>query len=164
MSESFRIRLATAADASTIAWHRARMFQDMGDVSADAFETLRTKARACIGEWLERGGYVGWLASPADRPEIIIGGAGVQVQPILPRPLAPSAIGEGRQATIVNVFTEPEWRRRGIAGLLIKEIIDWSRRERLDRLLLHASNEGRSIYERLGFVANNEMRFADDAR
>ena len=140
------------------------MFQDMGDVSDDAFETLRTKARACIEEWVDRGSYVGWLASTADEPETIVGGAGVQLQPILPRPLSPAAIGEGRQGTIVNVFTEPEWRRRGIAGLLIKEIIDWSRRERLDRLLLHASNEGRSLYERLGFVANNEMRFVDDAR
>jgi len=164
MSESFRIRLATAADANTIAWHRACMFQDMGDVSADAFETLRSKARACIEEWLERGGYVGWLVSTADEPETIVGGAGVQLQPILPRPLSPSAIGEGRQGTIVNVFTEPEWRRRGIAGLLIKEIIAWSRREHLDRLLLHASAEGRSLYERLGFVANNEMRFVDEAR
>src|SRR6267142_644265 len=86
MSESFRIRFATSQDADTIAWHRARMFQDMGDVSVDAFETLRKKARSCIEEWLERGAYVGWLASPADRPEIIIGGAGVQVEPILPRP------------------------------------------------------------------------------
>src|SRR5438552_5003146 len=33
MSESFRIRLATAADANIIAWHRARMFQGMGDLS-----------------------------------------------------------------------------------------------------------------------------------
>src|SRR5438093_6745063 len=75
MSESFRIRLATAADANIIAWHRARMFQDMGDLSAGAFETLRTKARACIEEWLERGGYVGWLASTADELETIVGGA-----------------------------------------------------------------------------------------
>src|SRR6266446_2586660 len=49
-----------------------------GMFSVDAFETLRkkAKARACIEEWLERGAYVGWLASRADRPEIIIGGAG----------------------------------------------------------------------------------------
>ena len=76
MSESFRIRFATSQDADAIAWHRARMFQDMGDVSVDAFETLRKKARACIEEWLERGAYVGWLASPADKPKIIIAGAG----------------------------------------------------------------------------------------
>jgi GNAT superfamily N-acetyltransferase len=162
MSESFRIRLATFADAETIAWHRARMFQDMGDVSAEAFETLRGKARTRIEEWLDRGDYVGWLASPANQPEIVVGGAGVQLQPILPRPLSPSMIGEGRQGTIVNVFTEPDWRRRGIAGLILREIITWVRSERLDRLLLHASDEGRSLYEKLGFTADNEMRFIGD--
>ncbi len=159
MPDTFRIRRATAQDAGIVAWHRARMFQDMGDVSRDAFETLRAKARVRLKEWLDSGDYVGWLATSADQPEMVIGGAGVQLQPILPRPVNAATVGEGRQGTVVNVFTEPQWRRRGIAGLLMKEIITWSKNERLDRLLLHASDEGRSVYERLGFIAGNEMRF-----
>jgi GNAT superfamily N-acetyltransferase len=138
------------------------MFQDMGDISGNAFEILRARARARLEQWIDSGNYVGWLASPADQPEVIVSGAGVQLQPILPRPVNVSTIGEGRQGTIVNVFTEPQWRRRGIAGLLVKEIIAWSRNEQLDRLILHASNEGRSIYEKLGFVATNEMRLVCD--
>src|SRR5438552_1186056 len=55
---------------------------------------------------------IGWLATPADKPETIVGGAGVQLQPILPRPVDTSTIGEGRQAIIVNVFTEPEIKLR----------------------------------------------------
>lgn len=161
-NDAFQIRRATAQDADIISWHRARMFQDMGDVAGDAFETLRTKARKHLEQWLDKGNYIGWLASPADEPEVVVAGAGVQLQPILPRPVDASTIGEGWQGTIVNVFTEPQWRRRGIAGLLIKEIITWSKNEQLDRLILHASEEGRSIYERLGFVASNEMRFVDD--
>ena len=159
MPETFRIRRAAAQDAGIVAWHRARMFQDMGDISGDAFEILRAKARVRLKEWLDSGDYVGWLAAPADQPEIVVGGAGVQLQPILPRPVNASTVGEGRQGTVVNVFTEPQWRRRGIAGLLIKEIITWSKDEHLERLLLHASDEGRSVYERLGFIAGNEMRF-----
>jgi len=159
MHDTFRIRRATAQDAGIVAWHRARMFQDMGDVSRDAFETLRAKARVRLKEWLDSGDYVGWLATSADQPEMVIGGAGVQLQPILPRPVNAATVGEGRQGTVVNVFTEPQWRRRGIAGLLMKEIITWSKDEHLDRLLLHASDEGRSVYERLGFIAGNEMRF-----
>ena len=135
------------------------MFQDMGDVSDDAFEILRAKARLRLKEWLESGDYISWLATPADKPETVVAGAGVQLQPILPRPLDASTIGEGRQGTIVNVFTEPQWRRRGIAGRLVKEIITWSWNERIDRLLLHASDDGRSVYKRLGFIAGNEMRF-----
>lgn len=131
-------------------------------VSGDAFEILRAKARTRLEQWIENANYIGWLATPADEPEMIVAGAGVQLQPILPRPLDVSTIGEGRQGTIVNVFTEPQWRRRGIASLLIKEIIIWSKNEQIDRLVLHASDEGRSIYERLGFIASNEMRFVGD--
>lgn len=163
MEKSFRIRRATAQDADVIAWHRARMFQDMGKVSGDAFEILRAKARKELKRWIDDGHYLGWLATlSSKKSELILGGAGVQLQPILPRPVSVSTIGEGRQATIVNVFTEPVWRQHGIASLLIKEIIAWSRKEQLDRLILHASDEGRSVYERLGFVASNEMHFARD--
>jgi GNAT superfamily N-acetyltransferase len=159
-SDSFKIRRATRRDADVIAWHRARMFQDMGDVSGDAFEILRTKARARLEQWIDSGDYIGWLATPADKPETIIGGAGIQLQPILPRPVDTSTIGEGRQGTIINVFTELQWRRHGIAGLLIKGIVAWCKSERLDRLILHASDEGRSLYEKFGFVASNEMRLS----
>src|ERR1700676_2102583 len=154
MSDTFRIRRATAHDADIIAWHRARMFQDMGDVAGDAFEILRAKARTRLKEWLESGDYVGWLATPADESAKVVAGAGVQLQPILPPPLDRStteragaqrrrrasprgyarrepsiSISEDRQGTIVNVFTEPKWRRRGIASLLLKEIITWSKNE-----------------------------------
>jgi GNAT superfamily N-acetyltransferase len=156
----FQIRRATVQDADVIAWHRARMFQDMGNVSGDGFEILRAKARLRLKEWLKSGDYIGWLATPTDKPDTIVGGAGIQLQPILPRPLDVSTIGEGRQGTIVNVFAEPQWRRRGIAGLLIKEIIIWSKNQQIDRLTLHASDEGRSIYVKLGFVPSNEMRLA----
>ena len=136
------------------------MFQDTGDVSGDPFEILRAKARTRLEQWIDNRNYIGLLTTSVDEPETIVAGAGVQLQPILPRPLDVSTIGEGRQGTIVNVFTEPQWRRRGIASRLVKEIIAWSKNEGLDRLLLHASDDGRSVYERLGFIAGNEMYFA----
>ena len=84
---------------------------------------------------------------------------------MLPHPLTSpngdAAISEGRHAIIPNVFTEPEWWGRGVA-LLIQHIIAWSCEQRLDRLVLHASAKGRALYERLGFIAMNEMKFAGD--
>ena len=41
----------------------------------------------------------------------------------------------------------------------MNEIIAYARRERLDRLVLHASDQGRALYDQMGFVLNNEMRF-----
>ena len=64
MSDLFRIRLARPADAETIAWHRARMFQDMGEVPPKLFETFRAKSRDRLHDALAHGEYVGWLATP----------------------------------------------------------------------------------------------------
>ncbi|TMP95769.1 MAG: GNAT family N-acetyltransferase [Verrucomicrobia bacterium] len=139
MSESFRIRLATPVDADTIARHRARMFQDMGEVPPNLFETFRAKSRDRLHDALARGEYIGWMASPENDSNIIVGGAGVHLQRTLPHPLSRSVLAEGRLGIIVNVFTEPEWRRRGIAEMLLRRIIEWARAERLDICVLPSS-------------------------
>jgi GNAT superfamily N-acetyltransferase len=163
MPDEFRVRLATPADADIIGWHRARMFYDMGDIPDHLFEEFRRRSRERIHEQLISGEYVGWLASTSEARDKIIAGAGTQLRRVMPHPsTGPNGepeIGEGRHAIIINVFTEPEWRRRGAAALLMQHIIDWSRQERLDRLVLHASDDGRALYERLGFEQTNEMKF-----
>ncbi len=168
MPESFQIRLATASDADVIAWHRAQMFQDMGEVPPDLFDALRAKSRAHLEVALTNRDYVGWLATVATSPATIVGGAGVALHNVLPHPLVSqdgeTQIAEGRHGIILNVFTEPEWRRRGVAARLLERILDWARAEHLDRLVLHASKEGRTLYKHFGFVATNEMRFAGDLR
>jgi len=37
-------------------------------------------------------------------------------------------------------------------------IIAWSREQNLDGLVLHASDDGRALYEQLGFICTTEMR------
>jgi len=66
---------------------------------------------------------------------------------------------EGRQAIVVNVFTEPEFRRQGLARQLMLAVLAWARDERLDSLVLHAAKDGRALYESLGFTQTNEMRY-----
>ena len=162
MSE-FQIRRATVADLDLISRHRARMFQEMGELPSDLFESFRIRSRDALRQMFERENYFGWLASSENEPERIVAGAGVQLREVPPHPQA-NANGKidiisGRQAIILNVFTEPDWRRRGLAALLIKRIIDWTRQEGIDSLVLHASDEGRALYEQLGFIATTEMRF-----
>jgi len=41
----------------------------------------------------------------------------------------------------------------------MKEIIAWASKTGIDSLVLHASDEGRPLYETLGFIATTEMRF-----
>jgi GNAT superfamily N-acetyltransferase len=163
VSDNFQIRLATVADLELISWHRGRMFQDMGELPPDLFESFRAQSRGALQRMFERGQYVGWLASPENEPGQIVAGAGVQLREVPPHPQTNSKgkidIVSGRQAIIQNVFTEPKWRRRGLAALLIERIIGWTREQGIDSLVLHASDEGRALYERLGFIATTEMRF-----
>lgn len=162
MPHQFTIRRATANDLDIIAEHRARMFDEMGDVPAGYFETLRAKSRESLPDLLIRGEYIGWLAIPRQQPGTIAGGAGVQLRRVLPHPISVSddegKIADGRHATVINVFTEPAWRRQGVALLLLRQIISWARTKKLDCLVLHASEAGRTLYERLGFIPTNEMR------
>ncbi len=164
MPNQFHVRFATPADADIIGTHRARMFYDMGDIPDHLFDEFQARSREHLQRMLKSGEYIGWLASPAHSLGKIIAGAGVQLRQVSPHPsTGPNGergIAEGRHAIIINVFTEPEWRRRGVAALLMQYIIDWSRNEKLDRLVLHASDEGRALYEKLGFVQTSEMKFA----
>jgi GNAT superfamily N-acetyltransferase len=166
--KEFQIRTAIVADASIISWHRARMFQDMGYVPANLFESFRAKSEARLRQALASGEYSGWLASPKAAPLQIIAGAGVQLRQTLPYPVGEPnekiAIADGRQGIVLNVFTEPEWRRRGLARLLIEEIIAWARQQRLDTLALHASDDGLHLYEELGFVRTSEMELREHLR
>jgi GNAT superfamily N-acetyltransferase len=163
MPNAFEIRMATAADLELISCHRARMFQDMGELPPELFESFRVQSRDKLQSMFEREIYFGWLASLEKEPERIVAGTGLQLREVPPHPQTNANgkidIVSGRQAIIQNVYTEPEWRRRGLAALLIKRIIDWTQEEGIDSLVLHASDEGRALYERLGFIAMTEMRF-----
>src|SRR6185436_9182299 len=159
------IRRATVEDVPTIARHRAQMFTDMGSLPAELYQPLMREAAAYLGVAVARGEYVGWFACPVGSPGEVVAGAGVQLRRTLPHSIEANGrrrLVQGRQGIVLNVFTEKAWRRRGVAELLMKTVLDWARAERLDTLVLHAAPEGRHLYEKLGFRATNEMRFSGD--
>jgi N-acetyltransferase len=161
----FLVRRARVEDAAVIARHRARMFHDMGEISDANLNEFLAASQTWTERALASGEYVGWLAAPQKEPDKIVAGAGVQLRQAPPHPYRPPRDGnfaQGRHAIVLNVFTEPEWRKRGVAQLLMEEILRWARTEKLDRLILHASDQARSLYERMGFVATNEMRFGGE--
>jgi GNAT superfamily N-acetyltransferase len=157
---AFAIRRATAADAAVLAHHRAAMFRDMGSLRAELYAELAAAARPWFAEAIPAGEYVAFLAAPADAPGEIVAGAGVQLRRQLPRPTPDGGGIETRpQGLVLNVYTEPAWRRRGLAALLMGHVTAWAREHGVGSLVLHASDEGRPLYEQLGYVATNEMRF-----
>jgi GNAT superfamily N-acetyltransferase len=160
-----RFRPVTVADAEVLARHRVEMFRAMGQLTPELYPILERRAREYFARAIPSGEYVGWLAVPASDANSVIAGAGVQIRPILPRPdLTGARLLAGEQGLVLNVFTEVPWRRHGIAEQLMERVLAWARERRVASLVLHASAEGRRLYERLGFVGTNEMQYMGDLR
>ena len=160
MNSSVVVRLASAADAEILAEHRVAMFRDMGSVKPELEEALRQTSAAYFAVAIPLGEYVGWIAHPVDEPSPIAG-AGVQLRSLLPRP---AAVGDtlllGREGLVLNVYTAPSWRKRGVAHRLMDTILEWAAESGVVRLVLNASPAARPLYEKMSFVATREMAYS----
>jgi len=138
------------------------MFRDMGQLASHQEEALAHATASYLRDALSRSEYLAWVAELQEgTPPSVIGGAGVQLRPILPRPRAGSDELElGPEAIVLNVYVEPGWRRRGVAEALMRALMDALEERGIRRVVLHASADGRRLYERLGFVATNELRLS----
>jgi len=153
---NFAVRQAGADDIPVLARHRAAMFRDMGKLAADQDEPLQRTTASYLRNAMPRGEYLAWVAEDG---EAVIGGAGVQLRPILPRPREGAGDLElGPEAIVLNVYVEPVWRRRGVGEAVMRVLLDALSARGVRRVVLHASQDGRRLYERLGFVPTNEMR------
>ncbi len=161
----FEIRRATEADAPTLAAQRVLMFRDMGNLDPSLEDVLLEAGTDQMAEAIASGEYVAWVLCPVGEPARIIGGGGVQLRHLFPRPEADGKrILIGREGIVLNVYVEQAFRRRGLARRIMKEILAWVPTSDIVRLVLHASDEGRQLYEDLGFVPTTEMRFAQPIR
>lgn len=70
---------------------------------------------------------------------------------IAEKPANPAFI-TGKTATILNVFTYPDYRRKGIATRLLKMAIDEAKAMNISYLELSATDSGKPLYEKLGFI------------
>ena len=150
-NESLTIRRATPDDAGIVAEHRARMFLDMGRIDGERAAAMIELLKPIMRPMLASGEYNGWLVVAED--ETVVAGAGVQIRTLLPRPETDVA----REALVVNVYVEPDYRRRGLARRLMEAILAWSREQGIERVSLHASIMGQPLYEALGFTRSNEF-------
>jgi GNAT superfamily N-acetyltransferase len=152
-----RLRPATPADVDVLAGHRVAMFRDMGQIADEgAAEALAAATRGYLSEALVSGEYRAWLAILADGT--VVAGAGVQLRRVMPSPGPPGAAPlVTDQARLLNVYTEPAWRRRGLGERLVREALAWAAASGVSSVTLNASAAGRALYARLGFVATHEM-------
>lgn len=79
--------------------------------------------------------------------ERIAATAMLQIYDTPPRPSCPN----GKSALLMNVWTDPEFRRRGLARRVIKALIADAREREVGTIFLDYTDEGLHLYRQLGF-------------
>ena len=151
--DGFSLRLASPDDVPIVVAHRRAMFAAMGYRDNAALDAMATKLLPWVDGKMRTGEYLAWFAVSADGK--IAAGAGLWLMD-----WPAHMLGASRRGNILNVYTEPEFRRRGLSRWLMHSVIDWCRANHIDLVILHASPEGRALYESLGFHPTNEMRLS----
>jgi GNAT superfamily N-acetyltransferase len=110
---------------------------------------LERRTREYILRGMSNGTYVGFLGMMGSRT---VGAASLLIYTLPPMPGSP----DRRQGHVLNVYTAPELRSRGIGRRMMEALIAEARRRGLFRLFLNATKMGEPLYRSLGFVAQED--------
>jgi GNAT superfamily N-acetyltransferase len=151
MPENWIIRPTRSDELSIVLHHRRQMYIDMGTTDVPMLDEIERASHEVFGDALRSGTYRGWFAEANGQ---VIAGGGVLLLAFQPGPREPRPV----RPFIVNVYTEPAYRRRGVARRMMEVMVEWCRAQGYAGVTLHASDHGRRLYESMGFLPTNEMR------
>lgn len=146
------VRRATLRDLDALVHQRRAMWIDLGIKDSARLDKADRDYRRWTQTRMRNRQVVGWMVE--DKRGMIAGGGCVWLHPIQPSPRWSSTL----QPYLLSMYTEPEFRRRGVASMIVREAIEWSRKQGYGRLALHASEMGRGVYKKFGFTRGWEMR------
>jgi len=73
---------------------------------------------------------------------------------------ANSILLNGLYGEVLSVYTEPEYRGRGLCSTLMRNLVEYGKKRGLGRIDLSATDEGYPIYAKIGFK-DKEHRYRD---
>lgn len=142
--------LATEADIHILAEFRIRFLVDFfGEQPKDAEDELRKNLEIYYAKVTREKTHLSWFAKDGDRV-VSIGG-------MILRELPPSfKISNGKMGHIINMYTVPEYRRKGISHTVLNHIIESGKAEGIKIFELNATKAGQALYEKNGFRVHSE--------
>ena len=133
-----------ANDISELAALRIEFLRaDRGEIPASELSLIFDRLPAYFRQHLNRD-LLAFVCRDADA---IAGCCFLYISEKPPNPTYPT----GRVGTALNVYTRPKYRRKGIAGRLLKMLLSEAANLRLDFVELKATDAGYPLYKSLGF-------------
>jgi GNAT superfamily N-acetyltransferase len=143
---------AAAPDIDMIVNMRGLFAEELvGKQEPDLEHTLQQSLKAYFAEELNKTCFCSY--AKADEQVVSIAVMVLRKQPgSIKNP-------SGKWGYLMNVFTLPAYRRKGISSLVMRDIMDWAADLGIGALELHATAAGAPVYEQLGFKVHPEPTY-----
>ncbi|ALI00587.1 GNAT family acetyltransferase [Pseudomonas sp. FW306-02-F02-AA] len=143
-------REVDARDIDLICRHREKMFREAGSDN-DTLRRMAEPFRAWLLPRLIDGSYFGFVLLDGGVP---IAGIGLMSIDWPPHPLHPT---QDKRGYVLNVYTEKDYRRRGLARQMMALAESAFQKRNIGYAILHATTTGRPLYRDLGWTQTSEM-------
>lgn len=151
-NSNLSVHRAGLRDLDALVHQRRAMWEALGVRDDESHEKGDRVYKRWARSRLRNHQLMAWVVKSNDGR--IVGGGCLWLQPVQPRPQRRSMV----QPYLLSMYTEPSFRKKGAAFMVVEEAIRWCRKKRYERLMLHASEMGRGVYRSLGFKRTWEMR------
>ncbi|MGN0395040.1 MAG: GNAT family N-acetyltransferase [Coprococcus sp.] len=142
----FEYRKATIEDINELVRTRIIVLRAVNKLSDDVdMSVLEQEADAYYRRALESDEHIAYLVYDNGT---FIGAGGVSFYQVMPTYHNPS----GKKAYIMNMYTAQEYRRQGIAFHTLDLLVKDARKQGASQIALEATDMGRPLYEKYGFV------------
>ncbi len=145
--------IANQSDIKDMARYRVIFLSEISGTQTD--EQVRKVTRQLehyFSGALKERSYIGFVAKSKDK---IVGMGGMTIRQQPGNFKNPT----GRTGYIMNMYTIPEYRGRGICTAILKKLIESGRELDIDAFELHATADGVRLYEKHGFEKHHEPTY-----
>lgn len=142
---SITVRKIGYSDVENLIFHRHAYLREMqGERDELYLEKLSNDLRVFFNEGLKMNTFFG-LVAEYNGEQVAFGGMIIRT---IPGDFNSTSYSE---ADVLNMYTLPDFRRKGISRLVLRGLIDEARRMNISKLALHTTTSGEKLYRSLGF-------------
>lgn len=148
---------ATPDDISVLVCHNRLMFIEIWDYRGWEYESsnldiMDQDYREKLERELPDKDCKAWVIKKGEK---VLASVSISILSMVPIPNDPQC----KVAYMHSVYTEEEWRGKGLSKKLVEQAIEECKASGIKRMTLNASYAGKSLYEKLGFEpVENAMR------
>ncbi len=143
-------RKASIADLDVLTKTRIEVLRAANKLSADVdMSEVERQSREYYQDALKNDTHVAYLIFDEDT---FVGAGGISYFQVMPTYHNPT----GKKAYIMNMYTNPHYRRQGIALKTLELLVADAKEKGIMAISLEATDMGRPLYEKYGFIKMND--------